>query len=337
MTDAPTTVGIVVLSWNRRDRVLACVARLSRLTGVATTILVVDNASSDDSVEALRRLHPEVALLPQTTNLGFVGGVNAGLREARRRGLSYAWLLNDDTRLDDDVLSKLLAFAAAHPAFSLFSPVVRDDDDRRALQFSNGIVDWRRSRLHDEATPARFEALAAEGGTPVLIGTALLVDLRVVTVEGFDPQFFAYWEDIDFCVRCAKAGFVSAVVPDATVLHDSPERSARPPHYFYYMIRNEALFWTRHARHGSLGWRRVWLYKALIWLGESRDLGQDAIVRACTDGIWDALHRRSGPRDASRPAPPWFGRVLASHPHLLVLLLQGRFGTILRKLRGRGA
>lgn len=335
MTDASITVGIVVLSWNRRARVLACVARLRRLTGVVPTIIVVDNASSDDSVDALRRAYPDVALLPQATNLGFVGGVNAGLREARRRGLSYAWLLNDDTHLDDDVLAKLLAFAAAHPTCSLFSPVVRDDDDGRALQFANGIVDWKRSRLHDEATADRFDALVADGGTPVLIGTALLVDLRVVTVEGFDPQFFAYWEDIDFSVRCAKAGFVSAVVPDATVLHDSPARDTRPPHYFYYMIRNEALFWTRHARRGWLGWRRVWLSKALLWLGESRDLGQEAIVQACADGIWDALRRRFGPRDATRPAPSWFVRMLASHPHLLVLLLQGRFGTILRKVRGR--
>lgn len=338
MTESPTTVGIVVLSWNRRDRVLACVARLERLTGAAITIIVVDNASSDDSVDALRRLHPKVALLPQATNLGFVGGVNAGLREARRRGLAYAWLLNDDTQMDDDVLSKLLAFAAAHPAFSLFSPVVRDDDDRRALQFANGIVDWERSRLHEELPTSRFDALVAEGGTPVLIGTALLVDLRAVTtVEGFDPEFFAYWEDIDFGVRCAKAGAISAVVPDVTVLHDSPERSDRPPHYFYYMIRNEALFWMRHARHGAFEWRRVWLYKALIWLGESRDSGHTAIVDACTDAVWDALHRRSGPRDLGRPAPRWFAGVLASHPHLFVLLLQGRFGTILRRLGGRGA
>ena len=188
MTNASTTVGIVVLSWNRRARVLACVARLQRLTGVVPTIIVVDNASSDDSVDALRRAYPDVALLPQATNLGFVGGVNAGLREARRRGLSYAWLLNDDTHLEDDVLAKLLAFAAAHPTCSLFSPVVRDDDDRRALQFANGIVDWQRSRLHDEAPADRFDAMLAAGGTPVLIGTALLVDLRVVTVEGFDPH-----------------------------------------------------------------------------------------------------------------------------------------------------
>ena len=336
MTAPSTSVGIVVLSWNRRERLLACLSRLERLTGAAVTIVVVDNASSDGSVDAIRRDFPDVTLLPQATNLGFVGGVNAGLREARRCGMKYAWLLNDDTLVDEDVLPKLVAFAAEHPHLSVFSPVIRDDDEQRALQFANGIVDWDGSEVFGDLPEARFDALVAGGGTPVLIGTALLVDVGVIdSVEGFDPAFFAYWEDIDFCVRCAKAGFVSAVVPDATVLHDSPPLYTRPPHYFYYMIRNEAVFWSRHAKPGAAGWRRGWLARALVWLGTARDLRRDDVVRACTDAIWDALKRHVGQRDATRAAPGWFARILTSHPHLLVLLLQGKIGLIARRLAGR--
>ena len=336
MNQSPSTVGIVVLSWNRRERVLDCIARLERLEGVAITIIVVDNASSDGSVEAISSRFPATVLLAQRVNSGFVGGVNAGLSEAKRLGLTFAWLLNDDTTVEDDVLTNLMAFAHANPRFSIFSPVIRDNDSEKKLQFVNGAVDWRRNRLYDNLSAERFDQLLSSGSTAVLIGTALLINMKVIEkLVGFEKEFFAYWEDIDFCVRCAKEGFLSSVVLSATVFHDSPKRTMRPPHYFYYMLRNESLFWTRHAHRGARGWSRQWLAKALYFVAENRELGQIDNVQACVDGVWDGLHRTGGPRNLARPSPRWFGRWMRFHPYFQFLLLEGKFSVIVSHLKKR--
>ena len=331
-------VGVVVLSWNRRSRVLDCIARIERLDtpAIDVTIVIVDNASSDDSVDAFRAGHPDAVILPQAVNLGFVGGVNTGLAEVLRRQLDYAWLLNDDTQFEDDILAKLVDHARRSPGASVFSPVIRDDDAGRQLQFRNGLVDWHRCRLHDQMEIDRFSDLVRGGATPVLIGTALLIATPVIdAVIGFDERFFAYWEDIDFTVRAAHRGFVSQVVVEATVLHDSPDRNARPPHYYYYMIRNEALFWKKHTGAFRPGWQRRWLANALIRLGENRDLGNARNAQACVDGVWDGLIGRHGQRVVDRPAPVWFRRLMSAHPHLAVLVLEGRVGPIVRRITRR--
>ena len=333
------SVAVVILSWNRRAAVLDCIERVTRQT-VSTRIIVVDNASSDGSPDAIRNGHPEVTVLENPTNAGFVGGVNRGLAEARRIGVGHAWLLNDDTQFEDDALERLLDHASRQLSPGLASPRIDDLDGHGALQFANGLIDMTDAILKHNYSAASFDARRSHGSIPIVPGTAMLCDLRVYRAIGpFDPRFFAYWEDTDYCARAARAGFGIDVAADVAIRHESRGgRHGRAPHFCYYMVRNEALFVRLHVR-GWTGWRwrRRWLADTLEWIAEARALRLDGNVDACIDGLWDALLHRYGTRGDHRPAPGWFRRTLSTAPYLLCDLVGGRYARVARRLVGSGS
>ena len=329
------SVVVVVLSWNKQQAVIDCLDRLNALTGADIQVVVVDNASSDDSVSAIRRAHPDATVLEEPVNRGFAGGVNAGLAEAARRNADYAWLLNDDTQFAPTVLMRLLAHADANPDCGLLSPALFDLDDGNGEQFRNGLVDWSVAAMAHNLPSDRYAEALARNATPIVPGTAMLCDLRVYRAIGpFDPRYFAYWEDTDYALRAADAGFASVVVDASRMQHAAtPTRHDRPPHYHYYMVRNEALFFERHAvRHRSAPWKRRWLAASLEWLAENRDLGRRDNALACIDGMWHALTKRYGARSDHAPAPRWLSGPLLARPWFFTGLVRGEWHAVFGRL-----
>ena len=327
-------VVVVVLSWNKPLDVIACIGRVRRLSGATIDIVVVDNASKDDSVARIRRAHPDVTVLEEQVNRGYAGGVNRGLVEADRRGADFAWLLNDDTDFDGDVIETLLRCFAAHPSCGLLTPALRDLGESGAVQFGNGLVEWTRGRMGHNYVAERYEALERAGATPIVPGTALFCDMRAYRAIGpLDERFFAYWEDTDFAVRASRAGFHPRVAESAVVRHAAPHTDDRPLHYHYYMVRNEALFWHLHARAGGAsGWKRSWLSRSFERVARHRDLGRPDAAHACIDGIWHAWRHRYGPRDNHAPAPSWLRRAVVARPYLLSRLALGDLRSIATRL-----
>ncbi len=185
---------------------------------------------------------------------------------------------------------------------------------------------------------APFAARIASGSIPIVPGTAMLCDLRLYRAIGpFDPDFFAYWEDIDYCVRAHRAGFACRGVEGAAILHESSGgRHGRSPTFCYYMVRNEGLFVRKHLR-GSVArrWRRRWLIDTFEWIAEVRDLGLAANTDACIDGLWDAWRDRRGRRDDEVHAPAWVRRLALAAPYLVVDLLRWRIRKVVRRLAAR--
>src|SRR5437660_2259686 len=94
-------IAVVVLNWNGRDRMQACLDSLLAQT-LSCTIFVIENGSTDGSLEYLRKNYPQVRLIVNQVNLGFAGGVNCGIREAQRNGFNYVALFNNDAKADKD-------------------------------------------------------------------------------------------------------------------------------------------------------------------------------------------------------------------------------------------
>lgn len=322
---------VVILSWNKKHAVIDCIGRAQRLSGANVHVVVVDNASSDDSVDAIRSAHPNVTVLAEASNTGFAGGVNRGLTEAARRGAHFAWLLNDDTSFDSTVLAPLLAYADAHPRCGLMTPMLIDLEAGASVQFVNGMVDWRRGTIGHNFPPEVMAARIAEGATPTVVGTALLVDMKLYRSIGpFDERFFAYWEDTDYAIRAARGGFDTAIVTSTQMAHAAPPPTERPPHYHYYMTRNEALFWKLHATV-STRWRRRWFVAALDSIGRQRDLDHPANVQAIIDGLWHTWTCRYHARAIEDPAPRWFHRLLNASPYLWSSVLQGHWLRVVKR------
>ena len=299
MNGAAPLVYIVVLNWNSGEDTLRCLASLERQDYANVRLLVVDNGSTDGSAARLRGLGARITLIESETNLGYTGGNNLGIARAMAEGAAYIWLLNNDAIVAPDTLARLIAVAEADPGIGLLSPLVCDDQDRALVHFAGGRFDLGAPRYTPTEDLAEGRAWqAADPGRMALWGTAMLARRALVEKIGpLDERIFAYWEDIDYSIRSALAGFRNVMVFDAVIFHAAKPTIRSPkevkPYYFYFMTRNEILMWRKFCPP-------VKFLKSVRWtiLRQSRQIARmkdsPAHVDAVLDGIWDGLRGKGG-------------------------------------------
>jgi GT2 family glycosyltransferase len=291
---------VVLLNWNSADETIAAVDSVRGMDYPNYRILIVDNASADDSVIRLRKIAgDDIELLESPINTGYTGGCNLGMKRALEMDAKYIWLLNNDAIVPPPTLSSLVCLAETDSSIGLVTPRIAALDEDR-LTFSGGVIsiqDGLYNETHDPAVAAEWNAKYPDAG--LAIGTAMLVRTDLVQKIGMlDTDFFAYFEDIDYSARSVNAGFKNVVDPNSTVRHLEKNRNTRPleikPHYWYYMARNESRFWRKHL--GLVGSMRLAWYSFQGFLRHWNRLGakpesQDAILA----GLWDGWWNRGGP------------------------------------------
>ena len=254
-------VAAVVLSWNRREDTLACLRSLASAEP-APRVIVVDNASTDGTSEAVRREFPAVELIENPENLGFAEGNDVGIRRALAQGADHVLVLNNDTEVDVGFLAPLLEEAARRPDAGALSPKILFAEPSDVIWFAGAEYDARsgyngRHRGYREADDGRFDAVVETGR---VCGAAMLVSREVLEKVGvFDPELFAYSEDTDWSLRAREAGYRHYVVPASRVWHKVSAASGgeSSPTAIYYDVRNALVVAERHAPLGAFGtWRR---------------------------------------------------------------------------------
>jgi GT2 family glycosyltransferase len=209
-------VSIVIVSWNGRHHLPACLAAVAAQTGVAAETIVVDNGSTDGTAEFVRAEYPWVRLVVLPENRGFTGGNNAGVREARGRYLAF---LNNDTVAAPDWLSRLIGGLDEADGFSLVtSRIVYMYDPEVIDSAGDGMLRWGGAfkRLHGAPASTALETREVFGacGAAFLMPKALFEELG-----GFDDRFFASHEDVDLSYRARLRGHRCRYVADAVVHH----------------------------------------------------------------------------------------------------------------------
>ncbi len=255
-------VSIIVLNYNSREDTLDCLRSLQHLTYLAAQIILVDNGSTDGTVEAVRQCYPRVTVIETGQNLGFTGGNNVGIQHALKSGAEYIMLLNNDTIVAPDMIDVLVHVMQQDPSLAVTGPTIYYYDQPETVWSAGGRIDWKRGHTHmlgiNEEDKGQF------GQAPRLVefvtGCALLARRDVWERVGLlDDKFFMYFEETEWCVRAARAGFKIAHVPAAMMWHKiSIEARAASPRTFYYMTRNRLLFLNQ--THASL---QTWLYTLL--------------------------------------------------------------------------
>lgn len=251
-------VAVLVLTWNGRSDVLECLASVGRLDYGNFETVVVDNGSTDGTVEEVRRRFPGVAVLENRANLGYAGGNNAGMRFAASRGAEYYFLLNNDLVLDPGCLRELVAAAELHPEGGMFGPKTYRYGSDRVLDFAGGIFDWREGRTRSIGTGEPDRGQYDEVREyDFMNGHALLVRKRVADEIGLlDEEYFIYNEETDWCIRSGKAGHACIYVPRAVVWH-KVSRSELSLSRIYLLARNQILFMRKNASRAQ--WARFLL------------------------------------------------------------------------------
>ncbi len=300
-----------MLSWNGREDTLACLRSLARVDYPELRVLVVDNASSDGSAEAVAAEFPHAELIRNSENLGFAGGMNVGLRRALELGAAHVVTLNNDTEVDARFVSALVEEAERRPdAGALCSKVLFADPPER-MWFAGASFDPRRGyqgrhRGYGERDGPQFAAVAE---TERACAAAMLVPRAALERVGlFDEDLFAYAEDVDWSLRARALGLRLLVVPASRVWHKVSLASGgeSSPATIYYDLRNVLVVCERHAPLGRLGtWRRrcvaVAAHAAQALLSRNRIAG----LRAVADAWRDFRRGRLGARGTRpRAAPP---------------------------------
>jgi GT2 family glycosyltransferase len=279
-----TKVAAVVLSWNGREDTLAC---LRSLEGEGADVIVVDNASTDGSADAVTGAE----VIRNDENLGYAGGMNVGIRSALERGADAVLLLNNDVEVEPGAVAALTAAAGGAGAVC---PVVVFADEPERVWYAGADFDPRRGYQ------GRHRTTIDGGETERICGAAVLIPRETIEAIGaFDEALFAYVEDADWSLRARDAGLPLRLVPDARVRHkvSASTGGEGSPDALYYSVRNLLTVCERHAPLGLLGtWRRrltaLAAFTAQALLGGRRRAG----LRAVRDGWRDFRRRRYGPR-----------------------------------------
>jgi N-acetylglucosaminyl-diphospho-decaprenol L-rhamnosyltransferase len=224
-TTGRTTVDVVVVSYNSRDELRECVDPF--LANPDTNVIVVDNASPDRSLDAVRDLPVTAIQLPR--NDGFATGVNAGWRAGSS---PYVLILNPDAQIDDASLLTLARVLDEEPQVGAAAPRIHHEDG--SLDYSQRLFPRLRStyaqalflhRVFPRATwtdeLVRDDEAYARRGAPDWVSGACILVRRDVLAElgGLDEAFFMYCEDIDLCRRLRSSGYQLVFEPTASVLH----------------------------------------------------------------------------------------------------------------------
>lgn len=213
---------VVVLSWFGHDDTIGCVASL--LSGSRTaTVLVVDNGSFDGTLDSVRTRWPEVHTLQLPVNLGFAGGMNAGLRWGLDRGARTVTVLNNDTTIPPGAVDRLAALALEGTV--AVSPTVVYAGDPSRLWFGGGRVDVETGLpRHLTRAEVATEVATAPGGaprrTPLLAGCCVTASAATWGRAGlFDEAYFLTFEDSEWSLRATGQGVRLLVDPQTTIRH----------------------------------------------------------------------------------------------------------------------
>ena len=268
-------LSVVIVNFNTRDLLRDCLRSLGpELQEVDSEILVVDNASSDNSLQMLANEFPEVAVLVNRSNVGFGRANNRGLRQAVGR---LVLLLNPDTRVQPGAVKTLMVALDSLPDAVAVGPRVIRPDGRIDLACrrsfpSPGVAIARLvglSRLFPNSRLfARYNRTYEDPSRPGEIdaGTAAAMCFSRVALEAigfFDEDFFMYGEDLDLCYRLKARGGRIYYVPDAVVLHLKGMASAGQARV---MLREfHRSMWIFYRKHYVKGWGV--LLSPMVWLG----------------------------------------------------------------------
>lgn len=307
---------IVILNYNRPGLTLACVDSVLKLDYPNFHLIVVDNASTDDSVEQFKKafIDSRIELLVNDRNEGYAGGNNRGIDRAMYEGASYVFILNSDTIVTAGCLEALVAAMEADPRIGIAGCQIEDvgyestpNQGQQISLFTGITAHWPHCKPALSPTDVDF-----------ICGAAILLRAEILhQVGAFDAKFFMYCEDVDIAFRVRRAGYKVCFIPGPGVRHfmSSTAGAAQVrPLVSFYRTRNRA--WLIR-RHGKLKHRVVFALWAFISLYPKMLLGRIVkgdfhLIWPLLKGMWDGhvkvlrppvaqLSEATSPRDLVKP------------------------------------
>lgn len=239
-------VFIVIVSHNGGQKLVKAVNLVKTILkkNKNVNLIIVDNASKDDSIKKIRKIIHSLRLFQNKTNLGFAKAANQGVRFAIKHEAERILLINQDAFIKNKDFWVLV-----ENQNNIVSPIIKFKRNSRFVYDLGGKLDWRIVR------PYHLEKLIKPNeisDIDYVSGCCMLIDTLVFKKIGyFDENFFLYFEDVDFCLRASKAGLYVGVEQNAIVLHDFVEKDQKSIRAVYHLIKSHLIFINKWAQFSN--------------------------------------------------------------------------------------
>ena len=283
-------LGIVIVNWNTRDLLKRCLETVFASQGdLSYRVVVVDNASDDDSAAMVKGEFPQVELIANPDNVGYPRANNIGLRHLGFRGARdvdpsaarYALLLNPDTEVPPDALYQMIQFMDSRPDIGVAGPklILTDGSLDKACRrgFPTPMVSFYHYSGLAKLFPrhqrfGRYNMTFADEDQELevdsVVGAYMQVRKAAIERAGLlDEAFFMYGEDLDWAFRVKQAGYKVWYHPAVTVHHVKRAASGKSPKAQFEFWRAMLIFYRKHFRRGTVYPVHLVILTALLFKG----------------------------------------------------------------------
>jgi len=287
-------LAVVVPNWNGLNSIEVCLYSLDKQIAKCV-IIVADNASSDGSVDLIKKKYPNVILVKNTKNLGFAGGVNSGIKKAMELKCDAVALFNNDAVADKDWLKNLALVMSANKKAGLVTGKLMAGDsgkfDSTAEIYTIWGLPYPRGRgIKDNGQYDKPEEVFAGSGGASLYRVSMLKEIGL-----FDEGFFAYYEDVDISFRAQLAGWKVVYEPSAVAYHQIGATSSKIKGFTTYQtMKNLQLLWYKNVPSNFMyktGWRFFVAHTLFLFRAISRGQVISAI-KGYLVGSWLLVKKR---------------------------------------------
>lgn len=286
-------VSIIILNWNGKEDTIECLESLKNITYPNYEILLVDNGSTDGSVECLRKQYPEIEIIENGENLGFAEGNNVAIRRVIEKGTDYILLLNNDTIVAPNILTELVEVLEKDSSIGIAGPTVYYYKKKDLIQSAGGKISWNKGQS-SHLTNENDMKLNKIRDVDYIMGCALFTKCDLFKKIGYlNKDYFAYWEETDWCVRAKRAGYRIFHVPAAKIWHKGGSTTKKTSGFYeYQMTRNMFWFMKTHATTKQylafifyfFGFQ-FWLSSAVHVIYHKNILAYRSFLKGIIDGI----------------------------------------------------
>lgn len=284
----------VVVNWNGGDDNLTCVASLRSEGFVESQVILVDNASSDGSIERLVTEYPDLQVLRNESNEGYGHGVNKGVARALELGASRVLLVNNDLSFEPGAVKVLEERLDEAPTVGIVGPRIVYRKRPGTIWSAGAVMTYRQNLStllgHGKPDGPKYQSTLA---VDYVAGAALLARREVFEQAGFlDGDYFAYHEDLEFCLRAGEFGYGVECVGAALAHHDAHASTGGGYNRRrkYMMAVNSVRFLRQHGT--VYRWLSFFAFDIatlpLVWLLRA-PRGEGAAVTAKALGTWHGL------------------------------------------------
>lgn len=240
-------VFIVILNWNNAADTIECLQSLSVCDYQSYFPIVVDNGSTNGSVEKIRERFPAIKLIELDTNLGYANGNNVGIQYAMDSGAEYILVLNNDTLIEPTMLRKLVQVAESNPKVGMVGPKMYCVESDNTIFAIGSFIDWSKGETCNRGMfqpGSDFDNFRRPEPVDFIAGCGVLVSRSFIEDVGdLDSMYFLNFEDVDWGTRAWQQGYEVWFAPQAIMWHKvSATLGQASPENTYYMTRNALLF-----------------------------------------------------------------------------------------------